>query len=263
MMGVEGGHMIEDDLDKLDSFYQRGVRYMTLTWNNSTSWATSAWDEKKQSFIVTPYGLNDFGRQVVKRMNQLGMMVDVSHIGEKTFWDAIAATSKPVIASHSSVYALCPVPRNLKDDQIKAIAKNGGVIQVNFYSGFLDSTYMRRITAFLAEHKPEYDSLLAKKMPDYLVNEYFTKKYSTETTALRPPLSLLIDHIDYIVKLVGADYVGLGSDFDGIESAPLGLDGVQDFPKITQALLKKGYSQKNVEKILGGNFLRVLKANSK
>jgi membrane dipeptidase len=263
MMGVEGGHMIEDDLDKLDSFYQRGVRYMTLTWNNSTSWATSAWDEKKQSFIVTPYGLNDFGRQVVKRMNELGMMVDVSHIGVKTFWDVIATTSKPVIASHSSVYTLCPVPRNLKDDQIKAIAKNGGVIQVNFYSGFLDSTYMKRLTAFLAEHKSEYDSLLATKMPEYQVHEYFTQKYSTKAAALRPPLSLLIDHIDYIVKLVGADYVGLGSDFDGIESAPLGLDGVQDFPKITQALLKKGYSQKNIEKILGGNFLRVLKANSK
>ena len=132
MSGVEGGHMIEDNLDYLDSFYRRGVRYMTLSWNNSTSWSTSAMDETQHTFIVTPYGLNYFGKRVVKRMNQLGMMVDVSHVGEKTFWDVIATTTKPVIASHSSVYTLCPVFRNLKDDQIRAIAKNGGVIQVNF-----------------------------------------------------------------------------------------------------------------------------------
>jgi membrane dipeptidase len=124
LMGVEGGHMIEDDLGKLDSLYKRGVRYMTLTWNNSTSWATSARDETDHAFIVTPYGLNAFGKEVVKRMNALGIMVDVSHVGEKTFWDAINTTTKPVIASHSSVYAICPVFRNLKDDQIKAIAKN-------------------------------------------------------------------------------------------------------------------------------------------
>src|SRR5665213_4098100 len=118
---------------------------MTLTWNNSTSWATSASDESKHAFIATPYGLNDFGKQVVKKMNEMGMMVDVSHTGEKTFWDVIATTTKPIIASHSSVYALCPVFRNLKDDQIKAIAKNGGVIQVNFYSGFIDSLYLSLI----------------------------------------------------------------------------------------------------------------------
>jgi membrane dipeptidase len=263
MIGVEGGHMIEDDLSKLDSLFSRGARYMTLTWNNSTSWATSAWDEKKHSFVVTPYGLNDFGKRVVRRMNDLGMMIDVSHIGEKTFWDVITTTSKPVIASHSSVYALCPVPRNLKDDQIKAIAKNGGVIQVNFYSGFLDSNYLKRVNAFIGKHRKEFDSLLSLKQPEYMINDFFSKKYPEEFNTLRPPLSLLIQHIDYIVKLVGADYVGLGSDFDGIESAPMELDGVQDFPKITKALLKKGYSQKDIEKILGGNFIRVFKANSK
>lgn len=144
LSGVEGGHMIEDNLDYLDSFYKRGVRYMTLSWNNSTSWSTSAMDETQHTFMATPYGLNAFGKRVVKRMNELGMMVDVSHVGEKTFWDVIANTTKPVIASHSSVYALCPVFRNLKDDQIRAIAKNGGVIQVNFFSGFLDSTFLKR-----------------------------------------------------------------------------------------------------------------------
>jgi membrane dipeptidase len=261
LSGVEGGHMIEDNLDFLDSFYQRGVRYMTLTWNNSPSWATSAADESKHSFVVTPYGLNDFGIRVVKRMNELGMMIDVSHTGEKTFWDVIKYTTRPIIASHSSVYALCPVYRNLKDDQIKAIAKNGGVIQVNFYSGFIDSNYMPRLQHFLKLHKAEADSLRSLKQPEYSVLDYLFIRYQTELQALRPPLSLLIDHIDYIAKLVGVDYVGLGSDFDGIESSPQGLDGVQDYPKITEALLKRGYSKKDIYKILGGNFLRVFRAN--
>ncbi len=263
MMGVEGGHMIEDDLGKLDSFFKRGVRYMTLTWNNSTSWASSAKDESQGTVPNAKKGLNDFGKQVVKRMNDLGMLVDISHVGEQTFWDAINTTTKPVIASHSSVYALCPVFRNMKDDQIKAVAKNGGVIQVNFYSGFIDSNYAKRVSVFMRSRKQEFDSLSALKLPDYEVNEFFSKKYPQEAAALRPPLSLLIDHIDYIAKLVGADYVGLGSDFDGIESAPLGLEGVQDFPKITEALLQRGYNWKDIEKILGGNFIRVLKANEK
>ncbi len=137
MMGLEGGHMIEDNLQYLDSLYKRGVRYMTLTWNNSTSWATSAKDETENTVSNTKKGLNDLGKQVVHRMNELGMLVDLSHVGEQTFWDAIAVTTKPVIVSHSCVYALAPHRRNLKDDQIKAVAKNGGVIHLNFYSGFL------------------------------------------------------------------------------------------------------------------------------
>jgi membrane dipeptidase len=263
MMGVEGGHMIEDDIDYLDSFYKRGVRYMTLTWNNSTSWATSAMDESNRQFHASPYGLTEFGKQILKRMNDLGMMVDVSHIGEQTLSDVLKYTTKPVLASHSSVYALCPVFRNLKDDQIRAIARNGGVIQINFYSGFLDSNYITRLTNFMGRHKNEYDSLVKAKSPEYEIRGYFSKKYPDERKDLRPPLSLLIDHIDYIVKLVGVDYVGLGSDFDGIESAPQGLDGVQDFPKITEALVRRGYSKKDIDKILGGNFLRVFKANSR
>jgi membrane dipeptidase len=263
MIGVEGGHMIEDNLANLDSLFKRGARYMTLTWNNSTSWATSARDETSHAFIVSPYGLTGFGKQVVKRMNELGMLIDISHVGEQTFWDVIHTTTKPIIASHSSVYALCPVFRNLKDDQIKAIAKNGGVIQVNFYSGFLDSNFIRKEENFIARHKNEFDSLVNLKLPNYSINEFFAKKYPQEASALRPPLSLLIDHINYIVKLVGVDYVGLGSDFDGIESAPKGLDGVEDFPLITKALLERGYAVKDIDKILGGNFIRVFKANSK
>jgi membrane dipeptidase len=261
MSGVEGGHMIEDNLDYIDSFYKRGVRYMTLSWNNSTSWSTSAMDESGRTFIVTPYGLNDFGKQVVRKMNQLGMMVDVSHIGEKTFWDVIATTTKPVIASHSSVYALCPVFRNLKDDQIKAIAKNGGVIQVNFYSGFLDSTYSNKIDAFVKLHKTEFDSMALTKKSGMMTGVYFSQKYKDDYERMRAPFSLLLDHIDYIVKLVGVDYVGLGSDFDGIDSSPVELDGVEDFPKITDGLIKRGYSESDIKKILGENFLRVLKAN--
>ncbi len=262
LSGVEGGHMIEDNLDYLDSFYKRGVRYMTLSWNNSTSWSTSAMEETQHVFMVTPYGLNAFGRNVVKRMNELGMMVDVSHVGEKTFWDVIANTTKPVIASHSSVYTLCPVFRNLKDDQIRAIAKNRGVIQVNFYSGFLDSTFLRKVGSFIKLHKAEHDSLVTLKKPEYVIHDYFAKKYKSEYEDMRPPLSLLLDHIDYIVKLVGVDYVGLGSDFDGIDSSPKDLNGVEDYPKITEGLLKRGYSEKDIQKILGENFLRVFKAQS-
>ena len=261
MMGVEGGHMIEDNMDYLDSFYRRGVRYMTLTWNNSTPWATSALDETTHAFTVTPYGLTEEGKAIVRHMNELGMLVDLSHVGERTFWDAIHTVTKPVICSHSSVYALCPVFRNLKDDQIKAIGANGGVIQVNFYSGFLDSNYARRVVRFQLRHKSEHDSLMAAKAPGYAVNEFFSKKYPREADSLRAPLSLLIDHIDYIVKMIGPDHVGLGSDFDGIESPPQQLDDVTTYPLITRELLKRGYKPEDIEKILGGNFIRVLKAN--
>ncbi len=261
LSGVEGGHMIEDNPDYLDSFYRRGVRYLTLSWNNSTSWSTSAMDESQKTFKVTPYGLTDFGKRVVKKMNRLGMMIDVSHVGEKTFWDVIATSDKPILASHSSVYALCPVFRNLKDDQIKAIAKNGGVIQVNFYSAFLDSNYNKYLETFIKQHQAERDSLASLNVSEHQIISFFIKKYSKDFEQMRPPISLLFDHIDYIVKLVGVDYVGLGSDFDGIESAPKGLDGVEDFPKITEGLLKRGYSEKDVRKILGENFLRVFKAN--
>ena len=263
MMGVEGGHMMEDDLDKLQRLYERGVRYMTLTWNNSTPWASSALDETTRRDALASHGLNDFGRSVVRRMNALGMIVDVSHNGEKTFWDALATTTRPVIASHSSVHALCPHRRNLKDDQIRAIARNGGVIHLNFYAGFLDSTYERRSAALLARHQKEVDSLVRQQVqPDY-ARMMVAERHRDELQALRPPLSVLFDHLDHIVRLVGVEHVGLGSDFDGIEAAPQGLDGVEDFPKITEGLLQRGYSAREVRKILGGNFIRVLKANGR
>ena len=261
MMGVEGGHMIEDKIENLDALYVRGVRYMTLTWNNSTSWATSAADETTKGDSLTHKGLTDLGKKIVVRMNELGMLIDISHNGEQTFWDVIKLTKKPIIASHSSVWAFCHHRRNLKDTQIKAIAKNGGVIHLNFYAGFLDSTYEKKAAQLLSKHKPEIDSLIARgTQPDY-AGIMTMEKYKEETNSIRPPLSLLLDHLDYIVRLVGVDFVGLGSDFDGIEAAPRELNGVQDFPLITKALLERGYSKKDVRKILGENFLRVFKAN--
>lgn len=260
MIGVEGGHMIENELNKLDSLYARGTRYMTLTWNNNTSWATSAKYEH-DSAQSSRKGLTDFGKQVVQHMNKIGMMVDLSHVGEQTFWDAINTTTKPVLVSHSSVYSICPVFRNLKDEQIKAVAKNGGVIQINFYSGFLDSTFDAKEKAFEVRHKAEKDSLVAAGKQEFYAWNFLFTKYSDEVRNMRAPFKLVIDHIDYIAKLVGVDYVGLGSDFDGISFPPQEMDDVTSYPLITKALLERGYSKRDIEKILGNNFIRVLKAN--
>ncbi len=259
MMGLEGGHMIEDNLSYLDTLYQRGVRYMTLTWNNSTSWASSAKDESAGSLPAGTAGLNNLGKDIVRRMNALGMLVDLSHVGEKTFWDAINLSSKPVIVSHSCVYALCPVPRNLKDEQIKAIGKNGGVIHLNFYSGFLDPGYNQKKAVFMSLHAKEIDSLKTAGLPDFETDVYLAKKYNSEVQDLRAPLSLLLNHLDHIVRLIGVNGVGIGSDFDGIESPPLGLDDVSYLPNLTKGLKERGYSNKDIKKILGENFLRIFK----
>lgn len=261
MFGVEGGHMIEDDINKIDSLYNRGVRYMTLTWNNSTSWASSAMDESKlKNDPAAKLGLNDFGKQVVKRMNQLGMMVDLSHVGEKTFWDAIQTTTKPVLVSHSNAYTLCPVFRNLKDDQIDAVGKNGGVIQLNFYSAFIDSSFKNREKIFLQNKQSEIKELIAKGMQKEYAQALVVDKYKDESLAIQPPMSMLLDHLDYIVNRIGVDHVGMGSDFDGISASPRELTDVTTYPLITKALLEKGYSKKDVTKIMGGNLLRVMKA---
>lgn len=261
MIGVEGGHMIEADILKLDSLYRRGARYMTLTWNNSNPWATSAMEETADSLLHQPKGLDDLGKKIVKRMNELGMLLDLSHVGEQTFWDAIKTTTRPVLVSHSCVYRLCPAFRNLKDEQIKAIGKNGGVIHLNFYSGFLDSNYKKRNEVFIQNHKTERDSLLKLNAEPYFADLALSEKYKNEVQSLRAPFKLLFDHLDYIVSLIGVDHVGLGSDFDGINSTPLQLDDVTNYPLITKELFDRGYSKKDTRKILGGNFLRLLKAN--
>ncbi len=269
MIGVEGGHMIEDDLQKLDSLYARGARYMTLTWNNNNSWATSAeFESGHQKNIdinsaTRKKGLTDFGKKVVQRMNELGMMVDLSHVGEQTFWDAIATSSKPVLVSHSDCYALCPVYRNLKDDQIKAVGKNGGVIQLNFYPVFLDSTAGRKLNTFVKKHKTEKDSLRQSGMKNDVVDILLKTKYKDEWDDLQAPFSLLFDHMKQVIDLAGIDHVGLGGDFDGISITPKVLTDVTKYPLITKELLARGYSKKDIYKIMGGNFIRVFKANQK
>ncbi|QNL50825.1 membrane dipeptidase [Olivibacter sp. SDN3] len=252
MIGVEGGHMIENRIDYIDSLYQRGVRYLTLTWNNSTDWASSAIDESNKK--AKQKGLNDFGRKVIRHMNTLGMIVDLSHVGEQTFYDALEITTKPVFVSHSDVYAINPHYRNVKDGQIRAIAKNGGVIGVNFYADFLDPSYRRKLSVLYSKYVSETDS----------VNRPIDEKYrllpAEAKQHLRPPLSLLVDHIDYLVKLVGIDHVAIGADFDGMSITPLELDDVSSYPNLVRALRQCGYSRQDVRKVLGENVLRVIKA---
>jgi membrane dipeptidase len=238
---------------------------MGLIHTTPLTWATSDRDERPDNIPNPNKGLSDFGKRVVRRMNELGMMIDVSHSGEQTFWDVINTTTKPIIASHSCVYRLCPVSRNLKDDQIKAIGKNGGVIMVCFFPGFLDSTWVVKEHEFDRRHKTEEDSIWKLNPDEDSLDHYLYSKYRNELMAIDKtvPISVLIDHIDYIVKMIGIDHVGLGSDFDGMSDYTQGLDGngVLDFPKITKVLLDRGYSKKDVNKILGENFIRVFKAN--
>ncbi|HWZ04468.1 MAG TPA: dipeptidase [Mucilaginibacter sp.] len=261
LIGVEGGHMIEDRMDYIDSLAKRGMCYLTLTWNNSTSWASSAADETTNRASLKHVGLTDYGKQIVRHLNDLGVMIDLSHPGEQTFYDVLATTTKPVIASHSCAYSIDPFRRNLKDAQLKALAKNGGVVFVNFFSGFVDSTFFGKNDAFLKKYKFQLDSLTKIYNDVDLATDQLFSMHKTESDALRPPLSLLIKHIDYIAKLIGVDHVGIGSDFDGAPSYPMGMDDVRDYPKITAELLKLGYTESDIDKILGGNFLRVLKAN--
>jgi membrane dipeptidase len=269
LIGVEGGHMIEDDMNKLVELAKMGMRYMTITWNNSTSWASSAMDETLHADSLRHKGLNDFGKGVIRKMNELGVIVDLSHVGEQTFYDAIATTTKPVLLSHSSVWNLCPVFRNVKDDQIKAVAKNNGVICINFFSGFISRKWdetQRSLdnkdakTKFLEEAGYQALSLTDTSVKAEADRKW--RKYRSEKLdAARPTIAELVDHIDYIVKLVGDDYVGIGSDYDGVGSLPVGMDDVTTYPKITEELLRRGYSKSSIKKILGGNVLRVMKAN--
>jgi membrane dipeptidase len=219
-------------------------------------------DETEHADSLPHKGLTEFGKQVIKRMNELGVIIDLSHTGEQTFYDAIAATTKPVLLSHSSVWNICPVFRNVKDDQIRAVAKNGGVICVNFYSGFISKEYDQRSSWLSGEGKKnEEDSLWNIYNDSATVKNKFEYYRNEELNKARPTISQLVDHIDYIVKLVGDDYVGIGSDFDGVSSLPIGMDDVTKYPLITEELLKRGYSKKSIKKILGGNVLRVMKAN--
>jgi membrane dipeptidase len=262
LMGIEGGHSIENDIHLLRDYYRLGVRYMTLSWSNTNEWADSSGDIDDPK-IEHHNGLTDFGKQVVLEMNRMGMMVDISHVADKTFWDAIATTKAPVIASHSSARALVDAPRNMTDDMLRAVAKNGGVVQVNFFNGFDDADFRK---AMLAQAKDQAaavqqyaDQMKAQgKTVSYVDEDRMEREWMAKIP--RPPLKSLIDHIDHIVKVAGIDHVGLGSDFDGVSGAtPQGIDSAADLPKITQALLDRGYSAADIKKILGENLLRVFR----
>lgn len=262
-LGLEGGTTIENSLQKLEEFYRRGVRYLTLTWNDSPEWATSAKDETDPAFCRRK-GLTPFGKKVVKRMNELGMMVDVSHAGEQTFWDVLAISEKPVIASHSSVWNFSHHFRNLKDEQIKALAAKGGVIFINFYPAYLDARFRKAYREFRksARDKMAYLKNLYGDHSSAYYRERQRYIYS-KLNAVLPDVRKLVDHIDYVVKLVGEDFVGLGSDYDGIPIVPKGLEDVSKMPAITKELLERGYSEASILKILGGNFMRVFREVSR
>jgi membrane dipeptidase len=269
LMGIEGGHSIEDSIPLLRQYYALGVRYMTLTWSNSNNWADSSGDIDDKSVPHTTEGLSEFGKDVVYEMNRLGMMIDISHVSDRTFYRAIIISRAPVIASHSDARALCDAPRNMTDTMLHAVANSGGpeskggVVQVNFFSGFLSQSWRDAQKAIKPEADKAVQALKDKakaegKPVPYSEIDKLQRQYADRIP--RPPLSILIDHIDHIVKVAGIDHVGLGSDFDGVGGQlPEGLDSPADLPKITAALMARGYSAEDCRKILGGNLLRVFR----
>jgi membrane dipeptidase len=255
LMGIEGGHAIEDSLPALRMFYNLGVRYMTLTHTNTNDWADSEGDINNPN-VNHHNGLTDFGREVVREMNRIGMMIDISHVADKTFYDVIATTRAPVIASHSSSRAIADNSRNMSDDMLKALAKNGGVVMVNFYDGFLDPR-----KAKLAFQSRAMEDELKLKYPND------AKRVQDEIAAWRKandpgktPLSVLMDHFEHIIKVAGIDHVGIGSDFDGVPltGLPEGMEDISKLPTITFELMKRGYSDADIKKVLGENLLRVM-----
>ena len=262
LMGIEGGHSIENSLGLLRDYYRLGVRYMTLTWSNSTEWADSSGDYNDPKVKHTTEGLSEFGKDVVYEMNRLGMMVDISHVADKTFYRTLILSRAPVIASHSSARALTNAPRNMTDDMLRALAVNGGVVQVNFYSAFISEDWRKAWEAQKPEREAAEKAAEARAKAEgkpwtYSMEEAVDKQYAAKIP--RPPFSALIDHIDHVAKVAGIDHVGIGSDFDGIPSAPEGIDSAADLPKITAALKQRGYSEADCEKIMGGNLLRVFR----
>jgi membrane dipeptidase len=256
LMGLEGGHIIIDDLRVLDNFYRLGVRYMTLTHTRDTEWADSSGDTPRHN------GLTPFGRQVVERMNRLGMMVDISHVSDKTFYDALAASKAPVIASHSSCRALCDAPRNMTDDMIRALAKNGGVMDINYYSAFLDPGFRtasnkisKQVNAAIAAARKQRER--EGKTLSYAEENAIRVKMQADIP--QPSYKVIADHIDHAVKVGGIDHVGLGSDFDGVDAIPRGMEDASHLPDLVAELARRGYSQEDLEKILGGNVLRVMR----
>jgi membrane dipeptidase len=255
LMGMEGGHMINDDLGQLRKYAALGVRYLTLTHFKNNNWADSSTDKPAHN------GLTPFGKDVVRELNKLGVMVDISHVADKTFYDALEITKAPVIASHSSCRAIANHPRNMTDDMLRALAKNGGVVMINYEVSFLSEEYRVASEKASGGVVQQLAALSKKCGGDEACSTLESARINTEAmnSGALPKVSWekIIEHIDHAVKVAGADHVGLGSDFDGA-TMPIGMEDASKLPKITDALLKKGYSESDIEKILGGNILRVM-----
>ncbi|HEX8794772.1 MAG TPA: dipeptidase [Polyangiaceae bacterium] len=256
LMGIEGGYAIEDSLGALHDFYRLGVRYMGLVHSVTGDWADSAGVGAKAPDPKF-HGLTPFGEDVVREMERIGMLVDVSHASDETLEDVLRVAKAPILASHSSARALCDSPRNQSDDQLRAIAANGGVVMVNFYAAYIDPKFRDAARAVYREHAAELAAVEKDATHTAKMNETYRK---LEEGIPRPPVGVLVDHIEHIAKVAGDDHVGLGSDFDGVSALPVGLEGIDGLPRITEELLRRGWSDEDVKKVLGENFLRVLSA---
>ena len=256
LMGLEGGYAIDERLENVKRYYDLGVRYMSPAWSVSTSWAGSSGDD-----VGATRGLNEFGKNVVREMNRLGMMVDVSHVSDPTFWDIVQTSTAPVVATHSACRAIADVPRNLTDDMIRALAKTGGVVNVIFYPEHLEPGWSQKKKQVDAEIATMVQEASAAEPGDVVHKKMARDRVRTrEYTRRLPPVKVarIVDHIDHIVKLVGVDHVGIGSDFDGVQITTADLADVSELPNLTKELLRRGYSESDVSKILGGNMLRVM-----
>jgi membrane dipeptidase len=250
LMGIEGGHAIEDSLATLREFYRLGVRYMTLTHNNTNNWADAHRDEPRNN------GLSDFGKDVVREMNRLGMLIDISHVSVKTMSDALDVSSAPIIASHSGARGVNDHTRNVPDDILKRIAKNGGVVMINFYPVFLDERTNREENERSKLLKPQIDALKEKYKDNREAYNEAERQLFGENPIYMPSYTRIVDHIDHIKAVAGIDYAGIGSDFDGIPFLPNGMNGMEDLPLVTYEMLRRGYSEGDIRKVLGENFLR-------
>jgi membrane dipeptidase len=261
LMGLEGGYAIDEKLENVERYYRMGVRYMSPAWSVSTSWAGSSGDAAGQT-----RGLNDFGKSVVREMNRLGMMVDVSHVSDKTFWDIINTSTRPVVATHSACRAIAPVARNLDDGMIQALARTGGVVNVIFYPEFLEPGWSAKKKQLDVEIETLVRQASLAEPGDAAHKKMARDRVRIREYARRLPpvnVSRIADHIDHIVKLAGIDAVGIGSDFDGVQATPTDLSTVADLPNLTRELLRRGYTETDIDKILGGNMLRVMEQTEK
>ncbi|HZY63760.1 MAG TPA: dipeptidase [Edaphobacter sp.] len=262
LMGIEGGHSIENNLGLLRNYYRLGIRYMTLTWSNTNEWADSSGDINDPS-VHHHNGLTSFGKEVVREMNRLGMMVDVSHVSDKTFWDTLDVSRAPVIASHSSARALTQAPRNLTDEMLRALADKDGVAMVNFFPAFIDENWRSAWNAQRPERREAHEKSAAHYVArgeavPFAVSDKIDREFAAKIG--RAPFASLIDHFDHMIQVAGIDHIGIGSDFDGMPVLPEGIDSAADLPKVAAALIARGYTADDMKKVLHGNLLRVFRA---